>query len=64
MPFLFFLLPRQFGSLFSVRKPGKKARLCLDLARNFNDSVVKRKFKMLSVQTAARWSTPGCGMGS
>lgn len=55
--------PPVWQPLLAVRKPGKKARLCLDLARNFNDSVVKRKFKMLSVQTAARWSTPGCWYG-
>lgn len=55
--------PPLWQPLLAVRKPGKKARLCLDLARNFNDSVTKRKFKMLSVQTATRWSTPGCWYG-
>ncbi len=55
--------PPVWQPLLAVTKPGKKARLCLDLARNFNDCVVKRKFKMLSVQTAVRWSTPGCWYG-
>ena len=55
--------PPLWQPLLAVCKPGKKARLSLDLARNFNDSVTKRKFKMLSVQTATRWSTPGCWYG-
>ena len=55
--------PPVWQPLLAISKPGKKARLCLDLARNFNDCVVKRKFKMLSVQTAVRWSTPGCWYG-
>lgn len=55
--------PPVWQPLLAISKPGKKVRLCLDLARNFNDCVVKRKFKMLSVQTAVRWSTPGCWYG-
>ena len=46
--------PPVWQPLLAVTKPGKKARLCLDLARNFNDCVVKRKFKML-------YFGPDCG---
>ena len=49
--------------LLVVTKPGKKPRLCLDLSRNFNDQVAKRKFKLLSLEAAVAWSEPGCWYG-
>jgi hypothetical protein len=38
--------------LHAVIKPGKKARVCFDLARNFNDFLVDETFHMASVQDA------------
>ena len=38
--------------LHAVIKPGKKARICVDLSRNFNDFVEDQKFRMSSVQSA------------
>lgn len=38
--------------LHAVVKPGKKARVCFDLARNFNDFLVDEGFSMSSVQDA------------
>ena len=38
--------------LHAVVRPGKKARVCFDLARNFNDHVVDEGFSMASVQHA------------
>jgi hypothetical protein len=38
--------------LHAVLKPGKKARVCVDLSRNFNDFVEDRSFRMASIQNA------------
>ena len=49
--------------LLAVIKDGKKPRLCLDLSRNYNDLVEKRKFKLLAFNSAVAWSEPGCFYG-
>ena len=46
--------------LLAVIKDGKKPRLCLDLSRNYNDLVEKRKFKLLAFNSTVAWSEPGC----
>ena len=47
--------------LHAVVKAGKKARVCFDLARNFNDFLVDEDFTMASVQDAVDLAlqTPG-----
>lgn len=52
--------PKICHPLLAIVKPGKKPRLCLDLSRNFNEYVKKRKFKYLSLEAAVEWSEPGC----
>ena len=52
--------PRICHPLLAIVKPGKKPRLCLDLSRGFNEFVMKRTFKYLSVESAVAWSSPGC----
>jgi hypothetical protein len=42
--------------LHAVVKPGKKARVCVDLSRNLNDYVVDEAFKLQSVDAAVRLS--------
>ena len=49
--------------LLAIIKPGKKPRVCLDLSRNYNDLVKKRKFRMLALETAVRWSEKDCFYG-
>ena len=55
--------PPLWHPLLVVTKPGKNPRVCLDLSRNFNELVAKRKFKLLSLEAAVAWSEPGCFYG-
>ena len=49
--------------LIVVMKEGRKHRLCLDLSRNLNDFVTKRKFRLQAVKEAVLASSPGCWYG-
>ena len=49
--------------LIIVKKEGRKLRLCLDLSRNLNDFVTKRKFRLQAVKEAVLASSPGCWYG-
>ena len=55
--------PKVVHPLLAIVKPDKKPRLCLDLSRNYNDLVRKRKFRLLALETAVRWSREGCYYG-
>ena len=55
--------PKLVHPLLAIEKEGRKVRLCLDLSRNLNDFVRKRKFKLLSLRRAVELSTPGCFYG-
>lgn len=46
--------------LLAVSKPGKKVRLCLDLARNLNSKVPKVPFKLLAMNAAVDLAVPQC----
>ena len=46
--------------LLAVSKPGKKVRLCLDLARNLNSKIKKIHFKLLATNAAVDLSAPSC----
>jgi len=49
--------------LIIVKKEGRKHRLCLDLSRNLNDFVTKRKFRLQAIKEAVLASSPGCWYG-
>ena len=52
--------PSLVHPLLAIEKEGRKVRLCLDLSRNLNEKIVKRRFKLQSLREAVLLSTPGC----
>ena len=44
--------PSLVHPLLAIEKEGRKVRLCLDLSRNLNEKIVKRKFKLQSLKEA------------
>ena len=55
--------PELLQPLHVVDRPGRKARMVLDLSRNLNDLVDHQSFHMQSIATAVQLSTPGCFYG-
>jgi hypothetical protein len=49
--------------LLMVKKPDRKPRICVDLARNLNDFVKKKKFKLQAIREAVLASKKGCWYG-
>jgi hypothetical protein len=55
--------PSTVQPLHVVTKEGKELRIVLDLARNFNDYLEKKSFKLLAINAAVDWSVPFCWYG-
>lgn len=55
--------PELLQPLHVVDRPGRKARMVLDLSRNLNDQLDHQSFHMQSIHTAVQISTPGCFYG-
>jgi hypothetical protein len=55
--------PELLQPLHVVDRPGRKARIVLDLSRNLNDVIEHESFHMQSIQTAVQLSSPGCWYG-
>lgn len=55
--------PELLQPLHVVEKPDRKARMCLDLSRNFNDLIDTERFKMQSIRDAVELSSPGSFYG-
>lgn len=55
--------PELLQPLHVVDRPGRKARMVLDLSRNLNDLIDRESFHMQSIQSAVQLSSPGCFYG-